>query len=79
MQTWYKGANRSPTALSRRNHAIGHGVQTRYVAPAPRVGVEKTEISSTRGVLPTSRREFGVFCSFFSQTEKKFFKEKLSL
>jgi hypothetical protein len=36
-------------------------MQTRYVALALRAGAVKTEISSTRGVLPTSRREFGFY------------------
>jgi hypothetical protein len=62
-----KGANRSPTTVSRRNHAIGHGVQTRYVALALRASVPKTEISSTRRTLPTSRRELG-FCRKYHAT-----------
>ena len=59
MQTRHKGANRSPTALSRRNHAIGHGVQTCYVALSPRASVAKTKFASTRRTCPTSRRKFG--------------------
>jgi hypothetical protein len=46
--TWYKGANRSPTAPRRRNHAIGHDIQTLYVALVLRAGASKAEISSTR-------------------------------
>ena len=52
VQIRYKGENRSPTAPRRRNHAIGHGLQTFYVALALRAIASKNKFASTRDSLP---------------------------
>ena len=63
VQTLSNGENRSPRifhfAKNSRNHAIGHGVQTLYVALTLRAGASKATDLSTRGTLPASRHDCG--------------------